>query len=33
MRKLRDAIAYWSGKLALSPEQAERLAHIKFPCC
>jgi len=33
MRLLRDRFARLRRKLALTPEQAEALAHIKFPCC
>lgn len=33
MKSLRRIVARWRGKAALSPEQAELLATIKFPCC
>jgi hypothetical protein len=33
MTSLFKAIARLRRRYALTPEQAERLAHIKFPCC
>jgi len=33
MRKLKAIIARLRRKYALTPEQAETLASIKFPCC
>lgn len=33
MKTLRHAAARLRRKLALTPEQAEQLATIKFPCC
>jgi len=33
MKRLRRIAGCWRRKLALTPEQAEQLAAIKFPCC
>ncbi len=33
MRKIRQITAYLGRKLALTPDQAEHLATIKFRCC
>lgn len=33
MIKIKQVIARWRHKLALTPEQADQLAAIKFPCC
>lgn len=33
MKKLWIVLKKLSGKVALTPEQADRLAQIKFPCC
>lgn len=33
MKRLKRIAALWRRKLALTPEQAEHLASLKFPCC
>lgn len=33
MNKIRTFIGRLRRKLAMTPEQAETLASIKFPCC
>lgn len=33
MKRLWAALNTLRKKAALTPEQAEQLAHIKFPCC
>jgi len=33
MEKLKSIFTHMQRKLALTPEQAETLATIKFPCC
>lgn len=33
MKKLWRALTVLRRKTALTPEQAEQLAQIKFPCC
>ncbi len=33
MKKLMSTLQKLRRKAALTPEQAEQLAHIKFPCC
>ena len=33
MKKLRSYLHAYRKKWALTPEQAETLASIKFPCC
>lgn len=33
MTALLRIVKAWRQKLALTPEQAEQLAAIKFPCC
>ncbi len=33
MTWLKTLIAAWRKKAALTPEQADHLASIKFPCC
>ncbi len=33
MKRLKTFAARWRRKLALTPEQVEHVATIKFPCC
>lgn len=33
MKKIREIAAHLRQKLALTPEQADHMATIKFPCC
>lgn len=33
MKKFIEQLRRWQGRFALTPEQAEQLANIKYPCC
>ncbi len=33
MKTLKNIFARWCRKWALTPEQANHLATLKFPCC